>query len=66
MSSLQHCQQQRPPDAKVWMYLVYLKYWTLNLMPLMVCPKVFRPNYSNKAETTVQERRDVAARPAPV
>ena len=24
------------PNAKVRMYLVYLKYWTLNLMPLMV------------------------------
>ena len=35
------------PDAKVWMYLVYLKYWTLNLMPLMVYPNVlFRMNFS--------------------
>ena len=23
-----------------WMCLVYLRYWTLNLRPLMVCPKV--------------------------
>ena len=31
------------------MYLVYLKYWTLNLMHLMVYPKVrFIPNYSIK------------------
>ena len=34
-------------DAKVRMYLVYLKYWTLNLMPLMVYPKVlFHLNFS--------------------
>ena len=31
------------------MYLVYLKYWTLKLMPLMVYPKVlFRPTFSIK------------------
>ena len=31
------------------MYLVYLKYWTLNLMPLMVYSKVlFHPNFSIK------------------
>ena len=37
------------PDAKVWMYSVYLKYWTLHLMPLIVYPKVlFRPNFSIK------------------
>ena len=31
------------------MYLVYLKYWTLSLMPLMVYPKVlFHPNFSIK------------------
>ena len=35
------------PDAKVWMYLVYLKYWTLFLRPLMVYPKVlFHPHFS--------------------
>ena len=26
------------PDAKVWMYLVYLANWTLNLRPLVVYP----------------------------
>ena len=32
------------------MYLVYLKYWTLNLMPLMVYRKVlFHPHFSIKA-----------------
>ena len=31
------------------MYLVYLKYWTLNLMPLTVYPKVLlHPNFSIK------------------
>ena len=34
------------PDDKVWRYLVYLKYWTLNLRPLMVYPEVlFPPNF---------------------
>ena len=33
------------------MYLVYLKYWTLNYMPLMVYPKVlFHPNFSIKGQ----------------
>ena len=33
------------------MYLVYLKYWTLNLMPLMVYAKVvFHPNFSIKVQ----------------
>ena len=37
------------PDAKVRMYLVYLKYYTLNLRPLMVYPKVLlRPIFSIK------------------
>ena len=37
------------PDAKVWMYLVHLKYWTLDLMPLTVYPKVlFHPMFSIK------------------
>ena len=37
------------------MYLVYLKYWTLNLMPLMVCPKVlFHLNFSIKASVRIQ------------
>ena len=37
-------------DAKVRMNLVYLKYWTLNLVPLMVYPQViFHPNFSIKA-----------------
>ena len=41
---------RRCPDAKVRMYLVYLKYRTLNLMPLMVYPTVlFHPNFSIKA-----------------
>ena len=41
------------PDAKVWMYLVYFKYWTLNLIPLMVYPKViFRPMFSIKADVS--------------
>ena len=31
------------PDDNVRRYLVYLKYWTLNLMPLMVYPKVLSP-----------------------
>ena len=36
-------------DAKVRVYMVYLKYYTLNLRPLMVYPKVlFRPNFSTK------------------
>ena len=36
------------PDAIV-RYLVYLKYWTLNLMPLMVYPKLlFHPKSSIK------------------
>ena len=35
------------------MYLVYLKYWTLNLMPIMVYPKVLvHPMYSIKAQTS--------------
>ena len=33
----------RTPDDKFRRYLVYLKYWTLNLMPLMVYPKVLLP-----------------------
>ena len=34
------------PDDKVRRYLVYLKYWTLSLNPLMVYPKVlFRPYF---------------------
>ena len=37
------------PDAEVRMYLVYLKYWTLNLTPLMVYTKVlFHLNISIK------------------
>ena len=37
------------PDAKIQMYLVYLKYWTLNLMPRMVYTTVlFRPNFGIK------------------
>ena len=30
-------------DCKVQRYLVYLQYWTLNLRPLMVYPKVLFP-----------------------
>ena len=38
------------PDANFWRYLVYLKYWTRNLMALMVYPKVLCPqNFSIKA-----------------
>ena len=28
------------PDDKLWMYLVYLKFWALNRRPLMVYPKL--------------------------
>ena len=39
--------QLQAPDAKVRMHLVFLKYRTLNLMPLMVYPKVlFHSNSS--------------------
>ena len=45
----------KPPNAKVWKYLVYLKYlkyWTLSLIPLMVYPKIlFHPNFSVKGQT---------------
>ena len=45
------------PDAKDRMYLVYLKYWTLNLMPLIVYPKVlFNPMYSIKAPAHLRGR----------
>ena len=30
-------------DDRVRRYLVHLKYWTLNLRPLMICPKVLSP-----------------------
>ena len=37
------------PDDRVWRYLVNLKYWTPNLRPLIVYPKVlFPPNFSVK------------------
>ena len=29
---------QGSPDAEDWMYLVYVKDWTLNVMPLTVYP----------------------------
>ena len=36
--------------------LVYLKYWTLNLMPLMVYPKVlFHPMFIIRARKHLQE-----------
>ena len=36
----------KSPDDKVRRYLVYLKYWALNLRPLMAYPKVlYRPNF---------------------
>ena len=39
------------PDAEDRVYLVYLKYWTLNLNPLMVYPKVlFHPIFNIKEE----------------
>ena len=42
-----------PPDAKVRMFLVYLKYWTLNLIPLMVYPKVlFHPMFNIKGSSS--------------
>ena len=43
----QHCLSRvSNPHDKVRRYLVYLKYWTLNLRPLMVYPKVlFPPNF---------------------
>ena len=41
----------RSPDDKVKRYLVYLKYWTLNLRPLMLCPEVlFPPNFIIKGQ----------------
>ena len=33
---------QQALDAKDWMYLVYLHYYTLNFMPLNVYPKVLK------------------------
>ena len=34
------------PDDKVRRHLVYLKYWTLNINPLLVYPEVrFPPNF---------------------
>ena len=36
------------PDANQWMYLVYLKYWTLNLMPMVYPNVLFHPNFSIK------------------
>ena len=37
------------PDAKFWMFLVYLKYYTLHVRPLLVYPKVlFCPKFSIK------------------
>ena len=45
--------QDQTPDAKIRMYLVYFKYWTMNLMPLMVYPKVLlHPNFSIKGQDT--------------
>ena len=39
------------------MYLVYSKYWTLNLMPLMVYPKVsFHPNLSIRVSINVLQK----------
>ena len=36
----------RYPDDKIRRYLVYLKYWTLNLRSIIVYPKVlFHPNF---------------------
>ena len=40
----------RVPRCEIRRYLVYLKYWTLNLRPLMVYPKVLSPpNFIIKA-----------------
>ena len=47
------------------MYLVYLRYWALNLMPLMVYPKVlFPPNFSIKghAPATLPNRLQLPVR----
>ena len=42
------------PDAKGRMYLVYLKYWTPKLIPLMVQPTVlFHPNFSIKVSVNL-------------
>ena len=51
------------PDAEVRMCLVYLKYWTLNRMPLMVYPEVlFHLNFSIKAEAqSLMTHRPAAA-----
>ena len=44
------CMSPLTPDAKVRMYLVYPKYWSLKLMPLMVYPRVLlHPTFSIKA-----------------
>ena len=41
------------PDAKVRTYLVYLKYWTLNLVPLVYPKALFHPNFSIKGQCTL-------------
>ena len=47
-------------DAKGRMYLVYLKYWTLNPMPLMVYPKVLiHPNVASKCNSTCHDTQAV-------
>ena len=45
-----HCLGCMPnPDDNIQRYLVYFKYWTLNLTPLMVYPRVlFPPSFINK------------------
>ena len=43
------------PDDDIWRYLVYLKYWTLNLTPIVDYPKVlFNPNVSLKYHLGLQ------------
>ena len=49
----------RFPDAKVWMCLAYLKYWTPILMPLTVYPEVlFHPHFSIKASVPGRTRAE--------
>ena len=50
------------PDAKVQMYLVYLKYSTLALMPLMVYPKVLFPSNFSIKKVLCSQRVKIAAK----
>ena len=47
------------PEPRVRMYLVYLKYWTLNLMPRKVYPNVLiHPNFSIKGDQSHNTPKD--------